>query len=78
MLLTWSFSAREREWVESAQDGHNEQDLGHAQELSELHLPSWRREVVSFDGELRVFLLQYSGILLKYLPVPSGITTKRK
>ena len=39
--------------------------------------PPWRVEVVSLDGQLRVFVLQYSGILLKYLPVPSGIAVNK-
>ena len=44
--------------------------------MSSLKPPPWRREVVSLDGQLRVFVLQYSGILLKYLPVPSGVAGK--
>jgi hypothetical protein len=39
--------------------------------LSHLHSPVWRRVVVALDGKVRVFLLQYARILLKYLSVTS-------
>jgi len=67
---------QELEGVEAPQDEHYQQDLAQAQNLRGLKPPPWRVEVVSLDGQLRVFVLQYSGILLKYLPVPSGIAVQ--
>jgi len=35
-----------------------------------------RGEIVATDGDFWVFLLQYTGILLKYLLIPSGVAVE--
>jgi len=44
--------------------------------LGGLEAESTRREIISTDGKVGVFLLQYTGILLKYLLVSSGVTVQ--
>jgi len=44
--------------------------------LGGLKAESTRGEIISTDGKVRVFLLQYTGILLKYLLVSSGVTVQ--
>ena len=46
------------EGVDVGHDGDDEDDLGHPEELRQLHPPGGCGEVVPFDRELRVFLLQ--------------------
>ena len=48
--------------------------VSHGKARKDYQLPvAARRKVVPTDGDVRVFLLQYSRILLKYLLVTSGV-----
>jgi hypothetical protein len=44
--------------------------------LGSLKAESTRGEIISTDRKVRVFLLQYTGILLKYLLVSSGVAVQ--
>lgn len=64
-------NAHHGERVEGGQDTNDECKFEITHELGQLHFPIWRRVVVSLDRDTRVFLLQYTRILLKYLSVTS-------
>lgn len=63
----------EEERVQGSYHTHDHGHFGESNELGQLGLPHRRREIVALNGEVGIFLMQYAGILLKNLPVPSGI-----
>jgi len=71
-----SLHAKEREGVEGGEDHEDQEYLADAEQLCGLKSVAARGKVVTTDGHLWVFLLQYTGILLKYLLISSGVAVE--
>jgi len=63
-------------WVKAGQDHHDDEEFDDTENLGGLEAEAAGGEIISTDGKVRVFLLQYTGILLKYLLVSSGVTVQ--
>jgi len=72
----WSLNTEEGEGVEGGQNHHYEENLQDTEYLCSLQSVATRGEVVATDGDFWVFLLQYTGILLKYLLITSGVAVE--
>jgi len=64
------------ERIEGYKHSKDDHHLHHADCLGDLKPVPQRSEIVASDGEVWVFLLQYTGILLKYLLVPSRVAVQ--
>jgi len=73
---TRSRLAHTRKRVKAGQDHHDDKKFDDTENLGGLQAESARGEIISTDGKVWVFLLQYTGILLKYLLVSSGVTVQ--
>lgn len=68
----------EGEGVDVGHDHDDDGDLGEAEDLGQLEPPAGRGEVLALHRELRVLLMQYSGILLEDPTVPSGVAAEKE